>query len=354
MILDEHRVSKKHLNWVDNARAFAVLAVVICHAVEWNYYGVVMGTKTEDNILLWLFQTCLYVLGRTGVPFFLMISGTLLLSREYSPTEFYRKSLLPLVITSELWVVFYGIFDIVVNGNEFSVVKLIKQMLFIDGTCFNHTWYLPLIIGLYIAAPFVGAAVKKYSLRSIALPLLVIFCIRFVPSSLRSTVDIAFLGGQYGIYFVLGYYIGNDGKNPLRKIKTVILILAALCFFAADIVCQRILYETGRVSTYFVWYGSAFILGMSICLFECFRRFDFGNGFIRAVAKCSFGIYLLHNVFLVAFNRILLNEQWFLNFNEAIKFVIRFVICFVPSFAIVFVFSLIPFRCIKKAIFLLK
>ena len=156
-------MGEKRIGWMDNARALAILCVVLTHSVESNYYYVLTGSL-DACFSSWLFQTVAYFIGRLGVPFFLMLSGALLLGKKHEPLKFYRRSLLPLLLTSEIWILVYSILSHVMFGDYLDLEFLIRQMLMLERTSFNHVWYLYMILGVYLCVPFLSAAVSGFSL----------------------------------------------------------------------------------------------------------------------------------------------------------------------------------------------
>lgn len=78
---------KNHIVYIDVARCVAILCVVACHAIELDYYFVRFG-KMEVTIASWIFQNVIFTIGRLGVPLFLMITGALMLGREYNTKKF--------------------------------------------------------------------------------------------------------------------------------------------------------------------------------------------------------------------------------------------------------------------------
>lgn len=109
-------MSNKRILWLDYARAFAIFSVLLVHSAEYAY-----ALKPEEILKLGtvssLIRLASIVVGRLGVPIFLMLSGYLLLDRDYTTAEkiksFYKKNLLPLVLTVEVWVVIYYAYLIV-------------------------------------------------------------------------------------------------------------------------------------------------------------------------------------------------------------------------------------------------
>ena len=66
--------------WLDNARAFAILAVIFVHATE-NIYTMNADHLTGENVISMVFAILGFTFGRLGVPLFLFLTGYLLLDR---------------------------------------------------------------------------------------------------------------------------------------------------------------------------------------------------------------------------------------------------------------------------------
>lgn len=88
----------------------------------------------------------------SGYTAFLCISGVLLLGREYRVKEFYKSSLLPLVLTTEIWMIANYLFVCSpVQDHVFKIDELFREMLFLERPSLSHMWYMPMIIGVYVA-----------------------------------------------------------------------------------------------------------------------------------------------------------------------------------------------------------
>ena len=74
--------NESHIKWIDLARAIAILGIVLCHATEGIYslnLDYMFGISTRSAA----FAFSSFTVGRLGVLQFLMITGYLLLDREY-------------------------------------------------------------------------------------------------------------------------------------------------------------------------------------------------------------------------------------------------------------------------------
>ncbi len=297
--------------WVDYARICAILCVILCHATE-SFYGGVMKGREEVTFTVWLVENTLFTIGRIGVPVFVAITGFLMLGREIRPGDFYKRSLLPLAVTTEFWIVLNMIFVCTVQKEPFVLENLILEMLFLRAPELSHMWYMPMILGMYVAMPFLARIPlifqekKDYLLPGLLtitacmiVPTISVFLKEAVPGnhSISSQLELGFLGGTYGIYLFSGYFIGK--KKVLEKRKTVELIFFLLLAFGANTAGQYYLYshqyfESNRL----LWYTSFFIFVMGILMFELIRRsgehLQNISPILNFMARCSFGLYLLH------------------------------------------------------------
>lgn len=90
--------NKNRVFWLDTARSLAIILVALNHAVN-RSYEVYEGQLEEFNSIPFLssvFKSVCLVLSHLGVPFFLMISGALLLGKIFDNKQtvlrFYRHT----------------------------------------------------------------------------------------------------------------------------------------------------------------------------------------------------------------------------------------------------------------------
>lgn len=318
---------KERKGWIDYARVCAIFCVVLCHAAE-SYYGSVIRGEQRVDAALWMMENTLFTLGRLGVPLFLAITGALLLGRELEPAKFYKKSLLPLFVTTEIWIVFNYLFVCIVQDVEFKLADLVSEMCFLRTLELSHMWYMPMILGVYLALPFLSMAVRSvqdvkafrvpYLIGMIAflvIPTINVFLTEAVPGgeTLKFKLELDFLGGLYGLYLFGGYFIAR--YRILEKVKLFTLLAAGAAAFLLNTAGQYYLYvHEFYKSTRLLWYSSVFIFAMGLILFELIRRIyekkrAYAPVAIEAIARCSFGIYLLHKPILVLGMKYLLIKQ---------------------------------------------
>lgn len=302
----------KRIAYMDIIRTFAILCVVLCHSVEYAYID------TDYNylsIISQIFRIIVFTIGRLGVPIFLFLSGALILNKEINTNEdvikFYKKNLLSLLISIEIWNFIYNIFLNIVY-KKFPIDILIKDILFFLKVDMINMWYMPMILGIYIALPFLAKILKIFNIKVIKIPILITLTFSILLPSLNIILNILgidnynsilylnFLGGCYGLYVILGYYLNN---GILKKYNNFILSLGVLLMFFLTCLIQLISYTQYSNFRFNVWYDFITLFVCSVCIFELFRRINIKleNIFIkitRYISKRSLAIFFLHIIYL--------------------------------------------------------
>ena len=266
-----------------------------------------------------VFKAFIQILSRIGVPIFLMITGALLLSRDYSNKEnvdkFYRHNWLSLFITAEIWYLIIFLCKSMSKSSIFhtkgilpGLIQLFCNQLFINQDTFRCMWYMAMIICVYLIIPFIALGIQKIERKYLYIPLTIALisgfvipnvnsCISLVNGSNTVKIDFALsinnIFSIYIIYILIGYWIN---KGLIKKLSNKLIIFFSFLFFSLTIGYQ--LWAFSRPFTYIVRYNSIGILLTSCFFFEFFRRF---NHWFKSLEKpitylstISFGIYFVH------------------------------------------------------------
>lgn len=361
-------MDRNRIAWIDFARVLAIISVVFCHAIEIDYYAVWTGDISATSFD-WYFGQISYSFGRLGVPFFLMITGTLMLGRNFDIKKFYIKSLLPLFITTEIWTVINYFYGIWCYSLQFDIKDFLGNILFLKSSPLSHMWYMPMILGVYLVIPFVANALKGISFKNICLPILfgfVVFSLmpmyntfagqiitQLPPAQFK--IDVSFLGGLYGLILILGYYVAN--KKILSQCPKWVLIFVFVVSFIINTLLARYFYNKSIFGiTIFVWYTSPFIIVGAICLFELLRRITIekSNKVVTLISKGSFAIYLTHKLVLLFMDSLLKKIPAFFEIGIVLQTFIRFTLSFGIPVLFVWMADKLPFPRIKKLLLFMK
>lgn len=295
--------------WIEYLRALAVVAIVTIHATALTY-------KDFGDIQLhnWWLANILNVFSRFSVPIFVMISGCVLLGRDYGVRDFYIKRGLRLLPALLFWSFFYISLDYFHNDREliFSLKKLTIG-LFISGRAFYHLWYLSMSICLMLFVPFINKYITgKKPIYEDYLYMFFVFSLFMSLNQISQTGYFVFNVNMgwfktfpwYICYFIMGYFvdvycdkipIGN--KVTIATIGCILLLSCILNFYSASalgIVHDQFILKNSGILT--------FILSISIFfMFSKNRNIFTKNRLISNVSSMSFGIYLIHPCFLALF-----------------------------------------------------
>lgn len=206
------------------------------------------------------------------------------------------------------WSPFYAWFHWARGYLEYDINTLQRQLL----TGNYHLWYLYTLAGLYLAVPVYRkiAEDKKTLEYFIALcfitggivPLLLqIPQVEFIASGMISKTNFHFALGYSG-YFLLGYYLHTYPLSQKKRQLVYIAGVSALLFTV--LVTNFVSQAEGQQTTRFYTesFPNTFLFGL--CVFVLFQQSNPTEKqakFFSKVNRLSFGIYLVHDFYLVVF-----------------------------------------------------
>ena len=223
----------ENIDWISNLRLIALYAVIILHSTS-----LLLMQFGKVPLYDWLIADFLNALVRFAVPVFVMITGALLLHREYEPGNFLRKRLIRVVAPFLFWSLVYIAYSW--YNEEFTFTNNIwaniKQVLhFLKYGSSYHLWYVYMLIGLYFFIPVIGKFVRNATENEILYFLIVWFIVMMLgqPYLVRYTpvVDMHYFAGYVG-YLVLGHYLAFKDFT----IKNLRMWMLALFIFSIAII----------------------------------------------------------------------------------------------------------------------
>lgn len=310
--------------WLDVARVIAIISISLNHAVNrvFDNYVDQQADFFASPFASTLLKTTVTVFSRYGVPLFLMISGALLLQKHITDEggirRFYRHNLLGLLITSEIWFFIMFWFLVFATPDQPYLVgatvpqlllRMVRTLLMINPITFSSTWYIAIVIPLYLLIPFLAILRWNVSAKIAAVPLCLIAVMYTVIPSINAVLNLAgfdyaieFSPSYYGassnlsgyiLYVCVGHWISQGG---LDRVSTWLLAAGCVLLFAGTCYVQYHAYA--QPANYLASYDFFGIVLGSMITFELIRR---GARFLRSLkrpiaylSKISFGIYFVH------------------------------------------------------------
>ncbi len=340
---------KERNSSLDIARILAVFAVVMVHCSA-DFVSLCNRNSAE-----FLVGNLLDSLSRLGVPLFLMISGALFLdeSREVTIKGMISKNIKTLAIITIAWSIIYAVATPLIHGTPFEIKTLIRSAVLGH----YHMWYLYMIIGLYIAVPFLKKIVSKQNRKMVLFFILVSLVLQFalpiinmlcnlglklgIVSEFLSKFSVGFFGG-YLAYFLLGWYIANVGINS-KWIRVSAYALGAVSLVLMIIYVQ---YTGDYLNAYSNLGALVFVYSASVFLALTRLKVSVTEKVGRHLAnasKLTLGVYLVHILILD------LIKKYFAYTSHPILYVVAtYILTLCTSFLFCFALSKIPL--IKKII----
>jgi len=339
-------VKHQNIDWINNLRFIALYAVIILHtsAVLLALYG-----KVPLND--WFAADFYNGLVRFAVPVFVMITGALLLPREYEFGDFLKKRLIRVVTPFLFWSLIYIGYswyneEISFDAGAWTNIKQVLHLLKYGSS--YHLWYVYMLIGLYFIIPVIGKFVRNASQNEILYFLLIWFGVMMINqpylSRFNPQVDLHYFAGYIG-YLVLGHYLAIkqfEFKNIRVRMAALFLLTLAVI-----VVGTWLLYKNkSTMGTLFYEPISPTImlLSASIFLFFRFSAPKLSPVIIRIrdfVGSYNYGIYLAHALILYLLDLDFINISYKLC-TPIISIPVTATLCFILTIGLVWLISKLP------------
>jgi surface polysaccharide O-acyltransferase-like enzyme len=333
-----------NLDWINNLRFVALFAVIILHTTS-----PVLETYNKGPLNIWLVGDFYNSLVRFAVPVFVMISGALLLHRDYDLGDFLKKRLIRIVIPFLFWSLVYVGYefyneDLTYTGDTWETIRQILHLLKYGSS--YHLWYVYMLIGLYLFVPIISKFVRNATRNEILYFLIVWFVVmllgqpylaRFMPQ-----IDVRYFGGFVG-YLVLGHYLAF---KPLpNKLTGLWAALFVFCLALISVGTYLLFKHYNGISTLLYEPLSPSIALMASAVFMLGRTWipkvpailikirDFAG-------KYNYGIYLSHALILSLLSD---NDINYTLFNPLISIPCVALVCLSLSLLLVFIINKLPF-----------
>ncbi len=323
------KTKKERIFYYDFLRAFAIIAVLICHV---DFFFGPLNTPIKI-----IGQMTFHDIGRIGVPIFLMISGALLLNREYELGDFLKRRFARIIYPFIFWIILISAQILYLNGSYTKVWNT-----FIGNP--SITWYFWTLIGIYLFIPVINTFIEKYGLKGCEYFLVIWFATiilkTFSSYPLFPDFNLDYFAGYIG-YPVLGYYLNNREFNLTDKrmciLGLITLILSLGVFVYLDY--NNINYISKIYQNIpMVFMGAGMFVFIkyldSITSFRHVKDNIIGKAII-SISLCSYGMYFSHVIvlkFLAPFNP-----------KSNLLFPVMFALTVFLSWLLPYVFSKIPY-----------
>lgn len=283
----------------DFIRFVAIILVVCIHSQGALREAVVMEVDPYGELhwcrALW---HVIYV----AVPLFVMLSGALLLGKQESFSDFFKRRLTRVLVPFVVWSIILGfLLYYKTNHSLYGSIEWIISQTFSSGI-YHVYWYIYLIIGLYLITPILRLVILNGGKATVLYMIILILSLwgaNLVLPSFDLVNRFACENLIFIAYFIIGYYVNKyiDLKIETNKQKCI-WVLAFITLYAFGVG----LHVIGGLSIF----NKMIELFEAILLFILLSKWDYKwlakttialKG-VTVVSEISYGMYLTHCAFI--------------------------------------------------------
>ncbi len=274
----------------DYLRCLAVLFVIAFHNIGMDLIlsPDLSGTVLYHNLdyVRWLCFTCNEI--------FIMISGALLIKyKDEGIIDFYKKRFLKIFIP----LVVYYLFYLWHSGHykEWSFAETFIR--FITGETktvgANNFWLIYIIIILYLFVPLLRKLFKNVSYKALSIIVLALFALLAVDFYFPTGLSVIRPYVGWFTVALLGFWCS---KEETRKFDIALIVIGVISAIAMYLICK---YDSNYIAAMdsLTPYRMALAVGAFGLFFKirnCLKDFYL----IRLISKYSYGIMLIHNLWV--------------------------------------------------------
>lgn len=246
-------------------------------------------------------------LGNLGVNIFFLISSYFMYEKKSE-----KKKLFKLLFEIFSYSIIIYCAFVFCGQEKFNLISFIKNFFPI---LFKTYWFATIYIIIYIFSPYLNILIKNLSKKEhLTIGLLLILLWSLLPTFLKIDLYSNYFTDVIILYFI-ATYIKKYNKELLKylnKIKAMTLILGGLLI----VITISFNYNSVLINFLPNFYtrNSFIMILISSGLFISFLNKEYYSKFINIISSCTFGVYLLHDNYLIR------NCLWKFVENEKFKF----------------------------------
>jgi len=335
-----------HESWVDVARLLAAFLIVFGHVLnlDQRFQQLPLGSPA------WIAIDAMTAGIRWSLPIFVMVSGYFLLDprRELAWGSYFRRRMRRLAWPLLAWTALYlGIIacDKWLAGQPVEPKVMLGTV--IKGAPYYHLWYLYMMPGLYLVAPFLKRATDHMRPGELVGAVALCFGVTAFSAAMDGLYAVAnatYIDDfpRYLGYFLAGHLLGRVLPTPKFAPTAAVLMVSVVATAAMSWVAADALSPARALRTF--GFGNPAIIAMSLAAFALMRRISVPEGsraWLARAGDTTLGIYLVHPAILDAL------RHW--NYPTALPAIaVQVLAVFLASLAVVLAMQRLPVlrRCV--------
>lgn len=342
-----------NLIWADRLRNLATVLVVAIHVA-----GPIAHQNTEYNTWYWWSANLWDSFSRPSVPLFIMLSGFLLLSKDYPLGDFLKRRFSRIVLPWIFWSIVFSFYNHISKNQPSTFAEAVQNLA--ENNVHYHLWFLYLILGLYLVYPILRPWVRNAREQDFwyffALCMIGAWGYKILDQFFNIHLGFYFelCSNQVGT-FVLGYYLGTKflatdemghikpwrfSRKQLWLLSIAMILLGSLATAGGTWWASSTF--GGKFHPYFYDYLTPNV-GIAAAGWFIFAQLAFQGkallDFEKEFAAASFGIYFVHVLMLDWWSR---SGYWVYKFHPAKCIPIILALVCLTSFLFVVLIRTLP------------
>lgn len=295
------------LEWLDRLRLWAILAVVVIHAIS----AATRKSGTGWHPAAWWASNLINTACLWCVPVFVMVSGALMLdaSRKPSGPHFLRRRMNRIVLPLAFWIGVYLIFQRQFYGVDLSFGDTWKSLA--SGDPYLQLYFLFIVAGLTLLAPVMRRLIAHSTRRELRIATGAALAFGLAEHAFRELGGGGSLNAVTRFLPYIGYYLAGHllataeisprGQQLARRIAVAGWLATAI---GSGLLASHYGWTT---SGYFLYdYLSPTVMVMSLAVFVAARGWTpkhLSRARLRQYGAATFGVFLIHPLLLFPFQR---------------------------------------------------
>lgn len=323
---DEMDINRKHLEEIQYARAIALFAVFAVHSSSQGVVG------TPSSSIAFGIYNFFNIAGKLGTPTFIFLSSFILFYTYYHRNltvelfkKFYKKRMIYILVPYLFFSIFYFGLGVYLNNTPVSLLVLMKTFLveLFTGKAYPHLYFVFVSVQFYLMFPFLLYLFKRYSFirkNAILIGIIIQWAWVFANSYFFQVPSKGSISLSYFMFYFFGAFLGIYYEkasawilNWKKHLPGILAVFTLYGFFIYFYVRSYYLLRTNQkiydsMVYEFAWSTHAFFAGASIFILVHllrFRKLIFTKKLLTELGAVSFGMYLIHPLFLLVLRRIL-------------------------------------------------
>lgn len=318
---------------IDLLRILSAVAVVLIHIVSAPVANssAVIDSAVATNLNL------IHTLMNWSVPVFFMITGYCLQKKKEVTYEYCFSHVMKYIGVLFTIGLAYALMEEVFTARTINGAVLVQSILnVISGNLWDHMWFIYSIIGIYLVMPVIHLFISKDDKNAVILTvLLFVFTILLPTFEKYFSIGVTIPFGGYLFYVCFGSTIAKLKINPRFSIFIPLFgVLSVIWIFLEN--------PNGKFE-----YTHLTICVMAISIFLTVSQMNIkSNKLILGISKCTWGIYLIHPLYINIAIKVLKIDV--LSSNVYIRLLVMWGVILTISLLTVYILRKIPI--IKKLI----